>query len=371
MITFDEPIIGEEEKELLLEAIGNSSVVQGPYVKKFEGIFSSYCNVKYASACINGTAALHLALASLGIKKGDEVIVPSFTFIATANAVTYTGAKPVFVDINKDTLCIDPDDIRKKITKKTKAIIPVHIFGYACDMETISNIARKNKLYVIEDAAEATGTIYKGKKAGSLSDIGCFSFYATKIIRTGEGGMCLTNNKVLDDKIKLLRAQGKAKNSELKGNDFVEKKYYHPLLGFNYRITDLQAAIGIVKMRKISTNLKLRKKIALIYDKEFKKYDIGTIQPLKNTKPVYWVYPLLFKDRKTKLKVGNKLKRKNIPFLSFFWPCHKQPFYNSRETLPATEDVSKRGLIIPCDPLITEKEAVNLAKIIGKAAKNA
>ena len=160
MITFEDPYIGEEEKKILQEAIGKASIIQGPYVKKFEDAFSSYYSSKYACACFNGTVALHLALAALGIKRGDEVIVPSFTFVATANAVSYLGAKPVFADIEKNTLCINPESVTKKVTRKTRAIIPVHVFGYPCEMGAINEIAGKNGLYVVEDAAEAHGPTY-------------------------------------------------------------------------------------------------------------------------------------------------------------------------------------------------------------------
>ncbi len=371
MITFEEPIIGKEEKELLYKAINSSAISQGKYVQEFESLFSSYCSTKYASACFNGTAALHLALAGLDIKPGDEVIVPSFTFIATANAAAYLGAKPIFADINKNTLCIDPESIKKKITEKTKVIVPVHVLGYPCDMDAIKNIAQKNGLYVIEDAAEAHGATYKGKKVGSLSDISCFSFHSSKIIRTGEGGMCLTNSRELDERLKLLRSQGKVKNEELKGNDFIEKMYYHALLGFNYRMLDLQAAIGIAQIKKIDDNIKARRRIAAIYDDEFQKYNITTIEKNKDAEPVYWVYPLIFESRKTKLYVGRELEKRGIPFLSFFWPCHKQPFYNSKESLPIVESISEKGISIPCNSLASEQEAIELAKIIGTTAKNA
>ncbi|MBR9706799.1 DegT/DnrJ/EryC1/StrS aminotransferase family protein [Candidatus Pacearchaeota archaeon] len=371
MISFEEPIIGIEEKKLLNEVLNKSSVAQGPYVERFEKIISSYCNTKFASACFNGTAALHLALAALDIKQGDEVIVPSFTFIATANAVTYTGAKPVFTDIKKNTLCLDPNSLKKKITNKTKAIIPVHVFGNPCDMNSIKGLAKENDLSVIEDAAEAIGAVYRGKKVGSLSDIGCFSFYNNKIISTGEGGMCLTDNQELNGKLKLLRSQGKVKNEDLKGDDFIEKKYYHEMLGFNYRMTDLQAAIGISQMKKIDDNLKSRKRVAKIYENEFKKYDINIMKNETSSNPVYWIYPIIFKNKKIKMQVGKELRKKEIPFLSFFWPCHKQPFYDSPETLPITEEVSERGLSIPCIPSISDEEAIDLTRIIGNVVKNA
>lgn len=371
MITFEEPVIGEDEKKYLYDAIDKDNVAQGPYVKKFEDIVSSYISVKYASACFNGTVALHVALAALGIKQGDEVIVPSFTFIAPANAAAYLGAKPVFADINENTLCIDPESIKDKINKNTKAIIPVHIYGNPCNMSIINEIAQKNGLYVIEDAAEAFGAKHNGKNVGSLSDIGCLSFQLNKIIRTGEGGMCLTNHNEIDNKLRLLRSQGKVKSEDLQGDDYIERRYCHKLLGFNYRMTDIQAAIGIPQVEKIEANITAREKIALLYDNEFKKYGIGSIEKDDLAEPIKWVYPLIFKDRGTKLKAGRELLKRNIPFLPFFWPCHKQPFYNTEERLPITESISEKGFSIPCNPLITENEAVELAKVIGNSIKNA
>ena len=371
MITFEEQFLGKEEKRLLHEAIANSSVNQGKYVKKFESLFSSYCNTKFGCASFNGTTALHLALAALGIKKGDEVIVPSFTFVATANVASYLGATPVFADIEKETLCIDPESIKNKITKKTKAILPVHVFGYPCDMDIINKIAAKNNLFVVEDAAEAHGATYKGKKAGSLSDIGCFSFYANKIISTGEGGMCITNKKEFHDKMALLRAQGKVKSEDLKEEEFIEKGYYHEILGFNYRMLDLQAAIGIAQMKKIDEKIKARRKLASLYDKEFSKYNTSSAEKSKDTEPSYWVYPLIFESKKVKLNVGKELMKKNIPFLPFFWPCHKQPFYNKNETLPITEEISEKGIVISCNPRIKEEEALDLVRTIVNASKNA
>ncbi len=371
MITFNEPIIGKEESRLLGEAIEKSSIAQGPYVEKFEKLFSSYCGTKHAAACFNGTVALHLALCALNIKQGDEVIVPSFTFAGTANAAAFVNAKPVFADIKKDTLCIDTKSIKKKITKRTKAIIPVHIYGNVCDMEQVNEVAEKYGIYVVEDAAEAHGASYKGKKAGSLSDIGCFSFHFSKILKTGEGGMCMTDNAEFNDKMHMLRSQGKVKNEELKGDDFIEKRYYHQMIGFNYRMLDLQAAIGIAQLKKVDSNIKYRRKIAGIYEKELSKYKIEVMQKEQSSNPVYWIYPLIFNSRKTKLKVGRELMKKGLPFSSSFWPCHKQPFYNSKESLPVTESISEKLIALPCNTSITEKEAVWLANLIGKITKNA
>ena len=204
MIPVAEPFIGKEEEELVLAGLRSGWVSSvGKYIHQFEREFASYCNVKYGITTSNGTTALHLALVALNIGPGDEVIVPSMTFIATANAVTYTGAKPVFIDSELETWNIDPEKIKAKINKRTKAIIPVHLYGHPANMGLILTIARKYNLSVLEDAAEAHGALYKQKKVGSLGEMGCFSFYGNKIITTGEGGMITTNNKVLADKIKM------------------------------------------------------------------------------------------------------------------------------------------------------------------------
>ena len=371
MITFEEPIIEAEEKRLLYEAIKNSSVAQGPYVKKFEQSCSKYFNTKFACASFNGTTAMHLALAALGIKENDEVIVPSFTFVATANVVSYANAKPVFADIKKGTLCIDPEDIERKITKKTKAIIPVHVYGNLCDMDAIGKIAKEHSLFVIEDACEAHGAKYKGKKAGSMSEIGCLSFHSSKIARTGEGGISLTGSKHLDENMKLLRTQGKLKSEDLRGDEIIEKTYYHKVLGFNYRMLDLQAAIGIAQIKKIDKNVIAREKIAAAYRDGFKKYEVKTFEAEKGSKPVHWVYPLILKNRGARLKVGRELIKNNVPFRSFFWPCHKQPFYNSKDVLPVTENISETGIILPCNASMNEEEAVMLTKMIGSVLENA
>jgi len=360
MITLEEPIIEKEEKEILMKAIGESSVTQGKYVKIFENAFGSYCSSAYACASFNGTAALHLALSALGIGPGDEVIVPSFTFIATSHA------KPVFADIDPDTLCILPGDIEKRITKKTKAIIPVHVYGYPADLDPILDIAKKHKLSVIEDAAEAHGAEYKGRKVGALADIGCFSFHASKILRTGEGGMCLTNSKELDARMRLLRSHGKPKKEELTTDEFIMRGYYSSMMGYNYRMTDLQAAIGIAQTKKIDSNIAIRRRLARIYTKEFERFNVSTQVKKDYANPVHWVYPVIFDSQKTKLKVGRELVKRKVPFIPAFWPCHKAPFYHSGQKLPTTESIAARALALPCNSRLTEDEASNLANTIGK-----
>ena len=213
----------------------------GKYIDKFESEFSSYSDCTYGVTVSNGTVALHLALVALGISEGDEVIIPDLTFAATINAVLHANATPVIVDIGKDSWCISPDEIKKAITSKTKAIIPVHLYGQPCDMGAIMKIAKKYNLKVIEDCAEAHGAMYGDKKVGSFGDIGCFSFYGNKVITTGEGGMCTTNNSELNNKMRILRDHGMS----------ATKRYWHDIVGYNYRMTNLQAAIGLAQLERI------------------------------------------------------------------------------------------------------------------------
>ena len=229
----------------------------GEYIGRFENEFSSYSDCTHGVACSNGTVAIHLALIALGIGEGDEVIVPDLTFAATINTVLHANATPVIVDVEENSWCIDPKEIEKAITPKTKAIIPVHIYGQACEMDAIMKIAKKYNLKVIEDCAEAHGAMFGGKKVGSFGDIGCFSFYGNKVITTGEGGMCVTNSPELDEKMRVLRDHGMSKT----------KRYWHDVIGYNYRMTNLQAAIGLAQLERIEEIHKNRK----MYEENYKE----------------------------------------------------------------------------------------------------
>ena len=238
MISVCEPFLKGNEKRYILDCINSNWISSsGKYIKKFEEAFSSYCGVKYGITVINGTSALHLALAALGVQPGDEVIMPSFTIISTAFAVIYCGGNPVFVDSEPDTWNINAEKIEEKITKKTKVIMPVHIYGHPCDMQKIIKIARRYNLFVVEDAAEAHGAEYNGKKMGEIGDAGCFSFYGNKIITCGEGGMVVTNSKKIANVCR-----------RLKNLSFLQsKRFLHRKIGFNYRMTNLQAALGFAQ----------------------------------------------------------------------------------------------------------------------------
>jgi perosamine synthetase len=288
----------------------------GTYVTKFEQDFSAYSDCKYGVAVANGTVALHLALAALGIGAGDEVIIPDLTFAATANAVIYTGAKPVIVDVEKDSWCIDPLEIEKAITPKTKAIIAVHLYGQPCNMEAILDLAKKKKLFVIEDAAEAHGAEYRGQKVGSFGDIGCFSFYANKIITTGEGGMCVTSDPALEEKMRLLRDHGMNKS----------KRYWHDEVGFNYRMTNIQAAIGCAQFERINDTLRTRHETEVKYQELLSRLNCFEWQNnFSDRKRVVWLVSAIFtKDRSSFIK---KMLERTFDIRPFFYSLSEMPPY--------------------------------------------
>ncbi len=284
-VPVNEPVITAAAKKYVLDALDTGWVSSaGPYIGKFEKAFAEYLDVKHAVAVTSGTAALHVALVSLGIGKGDEVIVPDFTMIASVFAILYTGATPVFVDAEPDTYNINVGLIEAKITKKTKAIMPVHIYGHSVDMDPLLALAKKHHLHVIEDAAEAHGALYKEKKCGSMGNIGCFSFYGNKIITTGEGGMIVTNDDDIAVRVRSLKDLSHSP----------QKRFWHEDIGFNYRMTNLSAAVGLGQLESITDFLRHKQWMAAEYGKRLSK--IKGLQ-LPVTKPyatnVFWMYSLV------------------------------------------------------------------------------
>ena len=344
MIPVAGPCLGEEELSNVIEAVKSGWISsKGKFIEEFEQKFASYCNRKYGVATSNGTVALHLALKALGIGKGDEVIIPDLTFVAVANTVTYCNAKPVFVDSHPDYWCIDPERIEEKITPRTKAIIPVHLYGHPCDMDAILDIAEEHDLYVVEDAAEAHGAEYKGKKVGSFGDISCFSFYGNKIITTGEGGMCLTNNEELAEKVQILRDHGMNPN----------KRYWYDIVGFNYRMTNLQAAVGVAQLKKLDEFIENKRQIARWYSEELKDLEekgLITLHPeMSWAKCVYWMYCILVEDKfgMSRDELMKKLEEKGIETRPFFYPLHVMPPYKNDEKFPVAEETSRKGINLP------------------------
>ncbi len=328
----------------------------GKFVAKFEEQFSTFCDSRYGISTSNGTAAIHLALETLGIGKGDQVIVPDLTFVATANAVYYTGAKPVFVDSETLTWNIDPQKIEEKITPKTRAIIVVHIYGHPAQMDKILNVAKEHNLYVIEDACEAHGALFKGRKVGSISHLGVFSFYGNKIISTGEGGMITTNNKKLNERARFLRDHAMSKN----------KRYFHPEVGFNYRLTNIQAAIGLAQLEKINYIIRKKIEIAHTYNSLLKDSKEIILPPQeKCVKNVYWMYSILVKNGKRDRLMEN-LKDCGIESRPFFIPMHRLPAYRLKEKFPVSDNLSRQGINLPCFVEIRNSEIEHICNKIKK-----
>jgi perosamine synthetase len=363
------PSLTEKEFQMVGDALksGWISGTGGEYIDRFELEFSKYCGVKYGVACSSGTAALHLAMSVLDLQENDEVIVPAFTNIATILSVIYGGGKPVLVDSDDEIWGMDYSKIEEKINDKTRAIIPVHIYGHPVEMDSIMEIAKKNNLIVIEDAAEGHGAEYKGRKAGGIGDMGCFSFYANKIITTGEGGMLVTNNEKFAKKAKTL--------ANLAFSDAV--RYQHQYLGFNYRMSNLLAALGCAQLSRIEELIAHKRFVGHTYNSFLS--DISGIQlPAEKSwaKNVYWMYGILIKDEFgiNRDELREKLSSQGIETRTFFVPMNMQSALQEKgffvgEKYPISEKLSKSGLYLPSGMTITKEEIKFVCESIRKLKK--
>lgn len=355
-----EPSLSGNEIEYVTECIRTNWISsQGAFVRKFESVFAEYCGYPYALAVSNGTVALHLALVSLHIGPGDEVIVPDLTFAASINAILYTGATPVIVDIHPDTWTVDPSEIEKKITVKTKAIMPVHLYGHPCHMDEIISIAKKNNLFIVEDCAEALGSQYKGKRVGSFGEVSTFSFFGNKTITTGEGGMVLFRDKDTHDRAKKLRDHGMSP----------DKRYWHDEVGFNYRMTNLQGAIGVAQMERVDVFVNAKQRIAKTYNQFFSKIP-GITTPPQTEWAIssYWLYTLVADpsvvDRNELMK---KLSLNGVETRSVFYPLHEMPPYQifaKEQKFPVSDYVSRNGMSLPSSVSLTLQSLQTIAKAV-------
>lgn len=359
MIAISKPMIGKEEVEAVKKVLLSGQLAQGAQVKEFENRFAKYIGVKHAIATTNGTTALHLAVLALGLSPGDEVITTPFSFIASSNCLLYCGLKPVFVDINENDFAINSDLIEEKITPKTKAILVVHLFGQMADMAKINKIAKKYKLYVIEDACQSHGATFLNKESGSMGNIGCFSFYPTKNMTCGEGGMITTNNDAFNEKMRLLRSHGQ------------KVRYYHSELGFNYRMTEICAAIGIEQLKKLNGFNKKRRENADFLNKNLIGIK-GLICPmeLKGRKHVFHQYTLrILNDFSVTREIFiEKLAKADID-ANIYYPVliPDQEFYKKlgySELLPMAKKVCQQVVSIPVNPSLTKKELFFIIKTI-------
>ena len=370
MIPVCRPTLVGKEAEYVQDCLDTNWISSnGKYIPKFEEKFAEFCGTEHGISCSNGTTALHLAIEVLGIGKGDEVIIPSFTMIATANSIIYSGARPVLVDSEMETWNMDVSKIEEKITDRTKAIMVVHTYGHPVDMDPVRAIAEKHGLKIIEDAAEAHGAEYKGKRSGSLGDIAAFSFYANKILTTGEGGMVVTGDAELAKKAKNLR-----------NHAFGEPRFVHHELGFNYRMTNIQAAIGLAQVEHADELVEMRRKNAKLYTSKISKIKGLTAPPEAEwAKNVYWMYGLLVEDE---FGIGmpelrEELKKKGVDTRAFFAPMHSQPLFKKKDErfpdtsgdYPVADKLGKDGFYVPSSSDLTEEEIETVCNALFELAK--
>lgn len=371
-IPYYQPLIGEEEINEVMDTLKSGWLTMGPKTIEFEKLIAEYVGAKHAIAVNSCTAALHLSLIALGIGRGDEVITSPFTFASTGNVIVHVGAKPIFVDIKRDTYNIDPEKINGAITTNTKAIIPVHYAGQPCDMKAIMEIAEDHNLFLIEDAAHVIGAEYEGRKIGTFGDTTCFSFYATKNMTTGEGGAITTNNKELAKKLRILRLHGISKDAWKRYSS--KGTWYYELqeCGWKYNMTDMQAALGIHQIKKLDGFIEIRRKYAKIYSGELNKLD-GFVTPYEksNVKHVYHLYPTLLEDY-NRDKFIEKMRVRNIGCSVHFIPLHLHPFYKNtfgfkKDDFPNAEWVYEREVSLPLYPKMNREEiwdVINAAREI-------
>lgn len=364
-IPVNAPVITPEARKFVSNCLRTGWISSaGPYVNQFEEAFARYVGRRYGVAVSSGTAALHCALIALGLGPGDEVIVPAFTMISTLFSIMYTGARPVFVDCEPDTFTLDPGQLARAVTRRTRAIMPVHIFGHAADMDPVQALARRHGLFVIEDAAEAHGGLYKGKRCGSMGDLSAFSFYANKIITTGEGGMALTDNRRLAERMRKARDLFHSP----------KKRFIHEELGYTYRMTNLQAAVGLGQLKHLNAFIAKKQWMAKRYALQLKGVP-GLRLPVTrpHVRNVFWMYAVLVEPRAFGMgrdALRAALGRGGIDTRDFFYPPDEQPairkVFGTVGRFPVTRDISRRGLYLPSGLAITDAEIDHVCRTVVK-----
>lgn len=349
------PYLKGNEQKYVHECLTSTWISsKGSFIPKFEKSFAEFTGSKYATVVSNGTVAIHDALVALGIKPGDEVIVPTFTYIASVNPVRYVGATPVFVDSRPDTWQLDPDEISKKVTARTKAIIAVHLYGYSCDMESIVGIAKEHNLRVVEDCAEAFGTEYKGKHVGTFGDIATFSFFGNKTITTGEGGMVVTNDPTLFKRA--VHYKGQAVDDH--------REYWHDDIGYNYRMTNVCAAIGLAQMEQARDIIRKKTEIARWYRTYLKDLNLTMPPEDPDIFNTYWLFTIMVKHPGERDLLRKFLSERGIETRPTFHPAHTMPMYLGNDKYPVAESLSRRGINLPSYPALTKKDVYYIAQNI-------
>lgn len=361
-----QPLFAGNEKQYVLECLESGWVSSiGKFIGAFEQAFAEYCDTGFAISCNNGTSALHLALTALGVGPGDEVIVPTLTYVATANAVLYCGARPVLVDADATTMALDPQLLEQSITPRTKAIIVVHLYGHPADMDPIVGIARRHGIVVIEDAAEAHGAQYRNRKTGALGEIGTFSFYGNKIVTTGEGGMVTTNDAELAEKIRLLRGQGMDP----------QRRYWFPVVGYNYRMTNIAAAIGLAQLEQINKFLQKRRQLAHAYNERLGELRDFIELPREETWATHswWSYTIVLREhcRMDRDELIDRLSMDGIETRPVFYAMHRLPIYQEpAERYPVADRISRCGISLPMHVTLMDDDICYVAERIASYIYN-
>lgn len=356
------PLLCGKEAEYVQECLQTTWISSnGRFISAFEEAFATFCGVNYAMACNNGTSALHLALLGAGIGPGDEVIVPTLTYVASANAVRYCGATPVFVDCDSQTMNLDVRLVANRLTSRTKAIMAVHLYGHPAEMDELSALARSHGLFLVEDAAEAHGALYRGRAVGTLGHVAAFSFFGNKILTTGEGGMVTTSDPELASRVKMLRGQGLDP----------ERRYWFPIMGYNYRMTNVAAAIGLAQMERAQDHIKARHMVRNWYDRHLAglRRSIRLPNEAEHVRHAFWSYVVILEDHVSCPRDAfmERLDRFGIETRPVFHPLHTLPFYAQPQgTFPVAEHIAQRGVSLPTHALLTEEDVVYIADCIRK-----
>ncbi len=353
-----QPALDGNEKKYVNECLDSTWISsKGRFISEFEQNFAEYTSVKYAASVCNGTVALHLALLALGIGPGDEVIVPTLTYISSVNAIVYTGATPVFVDSLEDTWQMDPADVLRKMTPHTKAIMVVHLYGHPCDIETLSAIARERSVFLIEDCAEAFGAQYKGRDVGSFGDIATYSFFGNKTITTGEGGMVVTNDETLYDRCLHFKGQGLAKH----------RQYWHDVIGYNYRMSNICAALGLAQLERADQLIARKREIANLYRQGLSGLPVVFHDETPGVRHSFWMCSLLVENASLRDPLRKTLENEGIETRPLFYPVHTMPMYAAKfQRHPVAESLGWRGINLPSWPGLSEDQIQTICTIVAR-----
>jgi perosamine synthetase len=354
-----QPDLGGNERKYVLECIDSTWISsKGKFIKQFEAAFCSFVGVPYGCSLTNGTVALHAALLALGIGNGDEVIVPSLTYIASVNAIRYTGATPVFADVLPDTWQLDPADVEACITPRTKAIMAVHLYGHPSDLDRLSAIAKARSVWLVEDCAEAIGSKYGTRHVGGIGHVATFSFFGNKTITTGEGGMVVSTDEKLIELVTRIKGQGLAPNRE----------YWHDIVGYNYRMTNICAAIGLAQLERADDIVKRKRRVADWYRDELTGVPVTYHGEYGDVVHSYWMVSVLLPQADQRDPVRRHLAEKGIETRPLFYPAHTMPMYNTGgRSLPVTDDLSGRGINLPSYPDLRREDVAVICSELRSA----